>query len=313
MSLRSRFGIATLATLTLLANAAAQQLLVTNFLSDRVNRFDLASGAFLGSLELGVGLDGALATRVGPDGLLYVASEGSNSIQRYNPVTGAFIDNFVTAGSGGLNGPTGMTWGADGNLYVPSFNTDEVLRYDGATGAFRGIAVSAGQGTLDGPDNGTIFGPDGALYIPSYFNNRILRQDPNTGAVTTFVSFLSRPRVLEFRGDRLYVTAEGGDVVKSYDAASGAFTGNIVPAGTGGLDVPVGLAFDQGGDFYVSSVSNHNVLHFAADGSLLGEFLAPGAGGNDGPTFLTIIPEPGTVWLLILCGARVLSVARKAI
>lgn len=313
MSLFIRGWSTVLAGLSAVSLAPAQELLVTNFFSDRVNRFDLASGAYLGSLQLGVGLDGALATRVGPDGLLYVASEGSNTIQRYNPSSGAFVDTFVTAGSGGLNGPTGMAWGPDGNLYVPSFNSDQVLRYDGTTGAFLGVAVTAGQGGLDGPDNGTIFGPDGALYIPSYNSARILRWDPSTGDTTSFVASVQRPRVLVFRGDRLYVTAETNDVVKSYDAASGAFTGNLVPPGTGGLDVPIGLVFGPLGDLYVSSGTNDNVLHYDAGGAFLGEFLAPGAGGNDGPTFLTIIPEPGSGLLLVACALRLLSALRRAL
>lgn len=290
--------------LTLLAllrvGALADELLVTSFVSDRVSRFDLSSGAFLGTLELGVGLDGALATRVGPDGLLYVASEGSNTIQRYSLASGAFVDTFVTAGSGGLDGPTGMTWGADGDLYVPSFNTDSVLRYDGASGAYLGVAVAGGFGALDGPDNGTIFGPDGALYVPSFWNNRILRYDLGSGTVSTFVSFLSRPRVLEFSGDRLLVTVEGGDRVKIYDAASGSFVGDLFGAGAGGLDEPIGMVLGASGDVYVSSLTNDNVLRYdATSGAFLSEFLAPGAGGIDGPTFLTIVPEPAGASLLI--------------
>src|SRR5438445_7194122 len=49
---------------------------------------------------------------------LYVSSRDSNSVLRYNEVTGDFIDEFVSAGSG-LNSPRGLLLGPDGNLYVP--------------------------------------------------------------------------------------------------------------------------------------------------------------------------------------------------
>jgi hypothetical protein len=47
----------------------------------------------------------------GPDGDLYVSSFGGsptsawNSVLRYDGATGAFVDVFVTSGSGGLGGP----------------------------------------------------------------------------------------------------------------------------------------------------------------------------------------------------------------
>src|SRR5262249_26490850 len=45
---------------------------------------------------------------------LLVGSRATNSILRFNQVTGAFIDTFVTAGSGGLQGPGGVAIGPDG-------------------------------------------------------------------------------------------------------------------------------------------------------------------------------------------------------
>jgi DNA-binding beta-propeller fold protein YncE len=56
----------------------------------------------------------------GPDGNLYVASSDTDSILRYNGVTGAFLDTFVPSGSGGLVGPGDLTFGPDGDLYVSS-------------------------------------------------------------------------------------------------------------------------------------------------------------------------------------------------
>jgi hypothetical protein len=46
----------------------------------------------------------------GPNGNLFVSSEGSNQVLEYNDTTGAFITAFVAAGSGGLSGPNFLTF-----------------------------------------------------------------------------------------------------------------------------------------------------------------------------------------------------------
>jgi DNA-binding beta-propeller fold protein YncE len=67
---------------------------------------------------------------------LLVSSNNTSEILRYDGVTGAFTDAFVTAGAGTLNGPAGLVLGPDGHLYVTSANNHQILRYDGTTGAF---------------------------------------------------------------------------------------------------------------------------------------------------------------------------------
>lgn len=103
----------------------------------------------------------------GPDGDLYVASGGAtDTVLRYDGQTGAFIDTFVTDGSGGLNQPASLAFGSDGHLYVSSAATDSILRYDGPTGAFIDAFVASGSGGLEEP-HGLVFGPDGNLYVCS--------------------------------------------------------------------------------------------------------------------------------------------------
>jgi len=121
------------------------------------------------------GLDGTVVVLFGPDGNadgtddLYVSSARTDSILRYDGVTGAPLPGplgtvgtaeFIPSGSGGLDKPTDMTLGPDGRLYVASQETDEVLVYDQLSGAFLGDFVSAGSDGLDGP-KGLAFGPMG--------------------------------------------------------------------------------------------------------------------------------------------------------
>jgi DNA-binding beta-propeller fold protein YncE len=81
---------------------------------------------------------------------------------RYNGQTGAFLDTFVPAGTGGLDHPSGLAFGSDGHLYVSSTTTGSILRYDGGTGAFVDAFVPMGSGRLRSA-NGLAFGPDGNL------------------------------------------------------------------------------------------------------------------------------------------------------
>jgi hypothetical protein len=46
---------------------------------------------------------------------LFVSSSFTNEVKRYDGATGAFVDNFVAASSGGLDVPWGVTFGPDRN------------------------------------------------------------------------------------------------------------------------------------------------------------------------------------------------------
>jgi streptogramin lyase len=288
--------------------AVAAEWLVSGFFSSSVGRFDATTGAHVGGLQGGVGLVNPLSARIGPDSLLYVCSEGTDSIQRYNPHTGAFIDTFVAPGAGGLDGPTSITWNAAGQLLVSSFNNDLVLRYDGKTGAPLDTLVTGDLGNmLNGPDNGMVVGPDGALWVPSYYTNRVLRFNAETGEfLGMFGTQIGRPRVIEFRGDRVYVTAESQDSVRLFDM-SGTNLGNFVAPGAGLLDSPVGMAFGPDGHLYVTSSTRDFVNRYDGEtGAFIDQFLGPNAGGLDGTVFLTLIPEPATLSMLALAAVAMM-------
>lgn len=73
-----------------------------------VNRYHPTTGNFLGRfVDTGdrSGYRYAVGIAWGPDGNLYVATQNTAGVQRYNGTTGAFMDDFVPAGSGGLTAP----------------------------------------------------------------------------------------------------------------------------------------------------------------------------------------------------------------
>ncbi len=303
--IKDRLAVCWLAAVLLTVSSpvnGSEQLLVSGFSSDSVALYDGQSGAFVRVFR---DVLGPQASRIGPDGNLYLAEENRNRILRFDGSTGVFIGAFVRNipgteedETGGLRGPTGLTFDASGDLYVASFNTDSVLKYDGSTGEFLEEFVASGSGGLNGPDTGTTFGPDGNLYVPSFFGDRISRYDGQTGAfIDHFVPFqsgaLRRPRTLIFHDDGLlYVTGATSVRVHRYDAVTGAFVDNFVGFGEGGLLSPVGMAFGPDGNLYVSDTTLHRVLRFdGMTGDFIGNFTSSRSGGVDAPTWLTFVPE----------------------
>ena len=230
-----------------------------------------------------------LAVVIGPgvsiaraDGLL-ITSSTTNSVQRFDAATGAFINTFVSSGSGGLSGPRGATYGPDGNLYVASATTGNVLRYNGQTGAFLNVFVASGSGGLSNPNDLT-FGPDGNLYVTSPTTGTVLRYDGVSGAfLNAFASggtpTLTTPLFLTFDNNALLVSG-GTDSVWRFDAASGAFLSTFVS------DNPTGIAIGLDGNIYVSAQGSNSVLRYSPTGSFIDAFVTSGSGGLSGPLSL---------------------------
>lgn len=289
-------------------DASAKEMLVCGFGSNSVARYDM-NGNFLGNLDSAGNLSGPLAARMGPDGKIYVVSEGNNRIVRYSASSGAFIDTFVS--DAGMNSPTGVTWDKNGDMYVSSFAGSKVRKYSGATGAFLSDFVTAGSGGLSGADNGMMFGPDGNLYVPSYNNNRVIKYNGTTGAAMgNFIASVNRPRQFEWFNGVFYVASEGANAIRRFNGTTGVSLGAWMGTGAGGLNTPIGMAFGYDGFLYVGSGGTNQILKYdAVTGAFVGVFATGNAGTFQLPAFITIIPGPGGIAVMGLAG--VFAVRRR--
>lgn len=244
---------------------------------------------------------------------LFVTSYTTNSVKRYDGMTGAFIGDFVTSGSGGISGPTRLTFGPDGNLYLSGDGSKNILKYDGTTGAFISVFVPSGSGGMGTPW-GTTFGSDGHFYVVNaaaasvHPTDGVFKFDGTTGAfLGQFASVFppspgptGKPFDLAFMpvgGDLLVTVDNFDDRIARFNGTTGASLGNFVPHKSGGLDNPTGSTYGPDGNLYVTSNSLNNappgaILKYnGTTGAFIGVFVPIGSGGMQSPWSSTFGPD----------------------
>jgi WD40 repeat protein len=237
-----------------------------------------------GCIALGI----CLTSSIGTSALL--VSSGNNTVLQYDAGTGAFIDAFVSAGSGGLSDPRGLALGPAGDLFVSSFATNSVLEYNGTTGTFERVFVTPGSGGLSGPFD-LSFGSNGNLFVDSSVSDQVLQYDGSTGAfinsfATGAVPALNTPRGMVFGSGNLFVSGEG-DRIWRFDASTGTFQSSTFG------DNPRGLAIGPDGNLYASfRVANLVERYSGSTGAPIGEFVTnAGNGGLLNPLGLNFGPD----------------------
>jgi sugar lactone lactonase YvrE len=224
-----------------------------------VYRYDGATGAPLpapgqtGAVFVPAGSGGLshpCGITFGADGNLYVCSQQTNQILRYQGPAGsspgAFVDVFASVTNGTL--PTDLTFGPDGNLYVSVLNNGTNGQNYAQIDRFDSTGAPIGSGQFVPMGSGGLYQPRQIVFDPTGANMYVVEcQSPGIG-----VQAPGGPmgQVLRYQGP--------------YGQNPGAFVEPYVTGGQGGLNRPIGLARDAAGNLYVSDMNTTvNVNRFA--------------------------------------------------
>ncbi len=223
-----------------------------------------------------------------------------------------------------LNDDTTITAEFGGNLFIANASAfdlgsiDELLEFDSGSGAVLGPLV---EFTNREVETGPVLRPalavdgNGDLYVAvsgAHDNpaSAVTKFDGATGArigdvVSEDTSDLISPNDITVSGNRLLI-ARADDIVE-FNIETGQQVGVLVPAGSGGLDLPVALTVTPDGRLLVINLvidgtsSTTGVLEYAADtGAFIREFIPPDGDGLElGLFFLSDIPfgPDGNIYL----------------
>jgi len=206
-----------------------------------VLKFDGRTGEYLGPFTNGYELDSPTKISWGPDGLMYVSQWGQNSgrrnVARFDPTTGAFIDEFT---SDNPHATCDHLWDADGNMYLASFGEKRVIKY-----APDGTRI--GYFTPPAPAHGPVdlyWALNGDLMVVDWDNGRVNAHDPETGAFKrTFIEGMTNTEGITVGPDgRLYAADWTQNTINAYSALTGVGGTPFIDQ-SGGLKAPNALTF----------------------------------------------------------------------
>jgi len=180
--------------------------------------------------------DEALA-RLSNGGLLLIPESTNDRVMAFDPYSGDLVyADFIPADPAHLSTPIHAMLTPDGSTLLVSDQIEDVVQsYDVLTGAFSGTFAPVG-----GPDN----------------------------------SILDNIRGMAFTAEgHLLVTVAGGanaNAVAEFDAA-GAYLGNLVAGGSGGLNSPFDI-LHVGSGYLVDGISSDAIHRYDLAGNSLGNF-----------------------------------------
>lgn len=206
---------------------------------DSVERFNRSGSTFESTSDQSFSVtsngddipSGPSGVAFGPDGDLFVSSEDTNEVARFDTSNGTLLDTISDGNS--TFQPTGLAFDSNGDLFVGDRNNGEVRRFTSdSTGNFSGTGASDDQfATVSGfAPEGLAFDSAGNLLASDAGNDEVVRFDSNGGFDTTIIGSgdLINPNGLAVdpaTGDVFVVDDNQGDTDQSdllrYDSGNG--------------------------------------------------------------------------------------------
>merc|ERR1712072_565680 len=151
--------------------------------------------------------------------MLVVASAYSDSLLKYNALTGSPLGTFAT----GVDTPWDFVIGPNNDFYVTSEHEDAVIQFNGTTGAFKSKFTDKKVNYA----NGLAFGTDAQsqhLYVTGpYAGKVIVKFDQNNG---TYIEHfedreMNYPLGMVYHDSTLYINDK--NTIRTYDSETGEF------------------------------------------------------------------------------------------
>ncbi|HEY1377706.1 MAG TPA: PEP-CTERM sorting domain-containing protein [Gemmataceae bacterium] len=314
-----RFLIASAVLVLTFAPAQAQPVFVTDFYNNSILRVDSTTGATVPPAVGSVSLPAAFA--YGPDGFLYSASQGTASIAKINPSTGAVVGSVTFGGQ--IQVPGGVAFAANGDMLVSDF----VSQSTPGTGTVKRFTVnpSTGAATLVTTLASGLNQPSGLLVngnnlyftetnTSTFSGGRLSVVNLTGGAATPLVTGTPGTGFagLALSGNTLYYADLLGGAIDRYDVGTNtALAALVAPGGSLANQFPGGLYIDSPASILVADLGSHQFSGAPPDpgnGNLRRYSTVTGLQvGSDivsniyGGAVINVVPEPGT--LLLVGGA----------
>jgi sugar lactone lactonase YvrE len=223
---------------------------------------------------------------------LFVVSQSTAEVLRYDGGDGSFLEIFVETITEGFSNPGGMALrSATGELYVTSTGTGEIWRYTAATGAVLAPPAAAG---LIAPRSAAFDASGDTLYFLaaetelSTGTDAIMQLAIGSGNVSTLGSDAAANfSALAVSGSDVYASDALNGTVLRFPIGGGGATTVI-----SGLASPGGILFLSTTEMLVAETGADRVVEYAFDGSawiFQREVLAPSH--VNGPFGLALAPD----------------------
>ncbi len=225
---------------------------------------------------------------------LFVVSQATQEVKRYDGTSGAFVSTFITPVLDGFQLPGGMAIRPiDGVLWVSSTASSEFWKYTTATGV---VITPVAKTGLFSPGALTFDGTGANIYFLSADDDLSVSTDAvkkmvvSSGSVSTLTTDgTANFNFIALNGSDFYVSDAFNNVVKRVPVYGGSGT-NVISTG---LSSPAGILFRSPTDMLVADSGTDRVLEYLFNGSswVFDRVVLAGGSGVDGPMGLALAPD----------------------